>query len=220
MLISCAMRKLFRFLFWVVLVLGLVIGLARLTIIRWWRVPVDDPYLTASTSPSVRAGDLILLWRATKPGFGDLVLCPEPKHPERVVIGRIVGEQSDELEVKGADIVVNGKRVITTSNCMPTTFKEKDPGTGFEVTQSCSVEEMGGGTNLRGELVTGAVKPNDVKTSIPAGQVWLVSDNRQYPWDSRDFGPVDRSTCKETVFFRLVGRNGYFDVSSRNQYIH
>lgn len=220
MLSSCAMRKLLRFLFWVALVLGVFIGAARLTAIRWWRVPSDDPYLTASTSPSVRAGDLILLWRATKPAFGDLVLCPEPKHPERVVIARLVGEEGDELEMSGPDVTVNHKRVNTTSNCMPLTFKEKDPGTGFEVEQHCSVEEMGGGTNLRGELVPGSVKPNDVKTTVPPGQVWLVSDNRQYPWDSRDFGPVDRATCKEAVFFRLVGRGGYFDSSTRNQYIH
>lgn len=214
------MRKMFRFLFWVALVLGIVIGIARATAIRWWRVPQNDPYLTASTSPSVRGGDLILLWRLTKPSFGDLVMCPEPKHPERVVIGRLVGEQGDDLEVLGADITVNRKRLSTESNCMPQTFKEHDPGTGFEVEQHCSVEEMAGGTNLRGEPVQGAVRPSDVKTTVPNGMVWLVSDNRQYPWDSRDFGPVPRSDCTEKVFFRLVGKDGYFDASSRNQYIH
>ena len=199
--------------------LGALIGFARLTAIRWWRVPTDDPYLTASTSPSVRAGDLILLWRLTKPGYGDLVLCPEPKHPERVVIGRLVGEAGDDVEVSGASIRIGGKPIGTSSNCMPRTFKENDPGTGFEVEQHCSVEEMGGGNNLRGELVAGAPRPAEVKTTVPPGQVWLVSDNRQYPWDSREFGPVPRDTCTETVFFRLVGSGGFQDVSTRNQYI-
>ena len=214
------MRKMFRFLFWVALVLGIFIGIARATAIRWWRVPQNDPYLTASTSPSVRGGDLILLWRLTKPGFGDLVMCPEPKHPERVVIGRLVGEQGDDIEVAGADITLNRKRIGTESNCMPSTFQEHDPGTGFEVEQHCSIEEMGGGTNHRGELVQGSVQPTEVKTTVPNGMVWLVSDNRQYPWDSRDFGPVPRNTCEETVFFRLVGKDGYFDAANRNQYIH
>lgn len=214
------MRKMFRFLFWVALVLGIVIGVGRATCIRWWRVPSDDPYLTASISPSVRAGDLILLWRGSKPGFGDLVMCPEPKHPERIVIGRLVGEGGDEVIVKGADITVNNKNQRTESNCNPNTFKENDPGTGFEVTQHCSIEALGGGTHMRGELVPGAVRPNEFKTNVPTDQVWLVSDNRQYPWDSRDFGPVPLETCKETVFFRLVGSGGYFDASTRNQYIH
>src|SRR5687768_17114892 len=123
------MRKIFQVLFWTALVLSVVIGLARAIAIRWWRVPSDDPYLTASTSPSVRAGDLILLWRLTPPGFGDLVLCPEPKRPDRVVIGRLVGEARDDLEVAGADITINRKRQGIESNCQPNKFDERDPAT-------------------------------------------------------------------------------------------
>ena len=45
------MRKMFRFLFWCALIVGGIIGILRATAIRWWRVPSDDPYLTASLSP-------------------------------------------------------------------------------------------------------------------------------------------------------------------------
>src|SRR5262249_26469716 len=134
--------------------------------------------------------------------------------------GRIVGEQNDDVEIVGANISVNRKPIRTESNCMPLTFKEHDPGTGFEVEQTCQIETMGGGSNMRGELVPGSVAPTSVKTTVPPGTVWLVSDNRQYPWDSREFGPVERDSCKETVFFRLVGSGGFFDSASRNQYIH
>lgn len=213
------MRKMFHFLFWVALVVGVVIGALRFTAIRWWRVPTDDPYLTASLSPSVRAGDLILLWRLTRPSFGDLVLCPEPQHADRVVIGRLVGEAGDSLEIRGADISINRKRQAVEGNCAPAKFSEVDPATNAEVEQHCSVEELGGGAHLRGEVLAQAVRPPDVQTSVPEGQVWLVSDNRQFPYDSRDFGPVARASCTETVFFRLVGRGGFFDTKSRNQYI-
>jgi signal peptidase I len=212
------MRRLFQVVFWVVLVVGVVIGLARATAIRWWRVPTDDPYLSASTSPSVRAGDLILLWRLTRPGFGDLVMCPEPKKPGRVVIGRLVGESRDEIELKGGDIILNGKRVIVEGNCQPRTFSERDPATGIPVEQYCSTEEIGAGLHLRGEQIQG-VAPSDAKTTVPDGHVFLVSDNRQYPYDSREFGTVERSTCTETVFFRLLGAGGYFDSKARNTYI-
>ena len=46
-----------------------------------------------------------------------------------------------------------------------------------------------------------------------------MSDNRRFPYDSRDFGVVDRSTCKETVFFRLIGREGFFHAPTRFTYI-
>ncbi|RYZ03440.1 MAG: signal peptidase I [Myxococcales bacterium] len=214
------MRKLLRFLFWVALVVGIVIGVLRITAIRWWRVPHDDPYLTASVSPSLRPGDLIVLWRLTRPGFGDLVMCPEPGHPERSTIGRIVGEQRDELVVAGASITINRKRQTDEGNCTQRTFKERAPTSGAEVEQNCSLEELGGGLHMRGDvpsLVT--TPPAEVKTTVPQGMVWLVSDNRLFPYDSRDFGPVPRETCSETVVFRLVGAGGFFDSSTRNQYI-
>jgi signal peptidase I len=213
------MRKLFRFLFWVALVAGAVIGLARATVIRWWRVPSDDPYLTSSISPSIRAGDLILLWRGTKPGFGDLVLCPEPKRPDRVVIGRLIGEQRDKLTVKNGNVVVNNKQMGDEGNCSVDTFTEIDPGTRIPVEQHCSLEDVGGDVHQLGSLTEG-VAPGDVETVVPNDYVWLVSDNRMFPYDSREFGPVLRSTCTETVFFRLVGSGGFFDTSTRNQYIH
>jgi signal peptidase I len=214
------MRRIFQILIWTALVLGVVIGLLRAVALRWWRVPSDDPYLSASVSPSIQAGDLILLWRLTPPGFGDLVLCPEPKQPGRVVIGRIVGESRDDLEVNGADITLNRKRQIVESHCHhPGTFVEHDPASGIEVEQVCTYEELVNSTHMRGELVAHGVRPPDVKTTVPDGQVFLVSDNRQYPYDSREFGPVPRETCTETVFFRLVGAGGFFDHKSRNTYI-
>jgi signal peptidase I len=213
------MRKMFRFLFWCALVVGIVIGILRATAIRWWRVPSDDPFLTASVSPSIRAGDLILLWRLSKPGFGDLVLCPEPKRPDRVVIGRLVGEGRDDMEVNGGDVVVNGRRQIVESSCAARTFTEHDPETHIEVEQHCNIEDINGG-HMRGEIPPTSVRPADVKTTVPEGNVWLVSDNRLYPYDSRDFGPVPRETCQELVLFRLVGAGGFFDTTTRNQYIH
>lgn len=214
------MRKLLRFLFWVALVIGVIIGLARATAIRWWRVPREASFFTASISPSLRGGDLILLWRLTKPGFGDLVMCPEPQDASRVVIGRIAGEGRDEIVIKGTDITVNGKHQSVESNCTEGKFEEHDPATGVAVEQSCSMEEMGGGTHARGDIPSSAKAPNDVTQTVPVGSVWLVSDNRLFPYDSRDFGPVPRESCKETVFFRLVGAGGYFDTKHRNNFIH
>jgi signal peptidase I len=213
------MRKLFRLVFWVALVLGVIVGLARATAIRWWRVPHDAPFFTASLSPSIAPGDLILLWRLTKPGFGDLVMCPEPQDASRVVIGRLVGEARDDIAIVGANITVNGKAQSTEGNCAEGTFQEHDPETGVSIEQHCSLEAIGSVTHLRGEIPPRSHAPRDVKQTVPVGHVWLVSDNRLFPYDSRDFGPVPRESCTETVFFRLVGAGGYFDVKRRNQFI-
>jgi Signal peptidase, peptidase S26 len=105
------------------------------------------------------------------------------------------------------------------SDCPERKFIEKDPGTGFEVELGCSLEALGGSTNLRGEVLPEGNAPADVKTTVPEGQVWLVSDNRQFPWDSREFGPVPRETCQETVMLRLVSARGLADAKNRFEYI-
>jgi signal peptidase I len=211
------MRKLLRFLLWTAIIVGVIVGVARATAIRWWKVPDDDPYLEASVAPSLRGGDWVLLWRLTEPRFGDLVLCPEPGAPERVVVARIIGEPGDRVVVKGATLRVNRADAETEQACTESTFTVKHPTTGTEVEEQCQIEAIAGASHKRGSA--GGVQPVDVDTQVETGKVFLVSDNRLLPYDSRDFGQAERSTCKETIFFRVVSAKGFFDVASRFVFI-
>jgi signal peptidase I len=207
------MSKFLRYLAWTLVIVGAVVGIARLTVIRWWRIPVGDPYLEASLAPSLRGGDWVILWRGSAPSEGNLVLCPEPKGKGRYTIGRILAEKADHIKVASDGVLVNGRGFETESGC--DSFVVRDPGTGQQKKQSCRQEVVGGHTHLRGELLPELPKPGELEADVPGGQVFLVSDNRQFPWDSREFGPVERSTCAETVIFRLVSKDGFFDVPNR-----
>jgi signal peptidase I len=212
-------RKLGRFLLWTAIIGGAVVGIARATTLRWYRVPDGDPVLTASLSPNLRAGDLILLWRLTAPDVGDLVMCPDPQMPSRIVVGRVMGEEGERVRVEGTDVYVNAKRLATERAC--DAFSENDPNSGLPVQQSCSEEVLRGRTHRRGA----SMKPpsravGDTDREVPEGKVYLVSDNRHFPYDSRDYGAVDRAGCKEFVFFRLVGKGGWSDADARFTYIH
>jgi signal peptidase I len=211
------MRKLVKFLLWTALVLGLLIGVARLVAIRWWQVPENDRYLEASVTPTLQGGDWVLLWRLTKPTFGDLVVCPEPGHEERLVVGRILAEAGDKIAIDGVQLRVNAKSAETEHGCPA--FKVASPDTGGEVEQACQVEALGGVSHLRGSTAGHEVVPKSVDQEVAEGQVFLVSDNRLFPYDSRDFGQVPRESCKEFVFYRLVSRKGYFDSETRLSYI-
>lgn len=211
------MRGFWRFLFWSALVVAVLVGFARAVAIRWWRVPSEDPWLEASITPTLQGGDWILLWRLTRPHSGDLVLCPEPKHPERVVIGRIAAVAGEALEIQGDQLKLNRRRVATESSCYEDTFTAIDPQTRTHVEQRCEMEELGARLHMRGNRVREAEPPTSV--TVENDHVYLVSDNRQLSYDSRDYGPVERATCTEKVFFRLVSKDGFKDVKSRLTFI-
>jgi signal peptidase I len=212
------MRSLVRLLVWTLLICGAIVGLLRATSLRWWRVPEDDPWLVASVSPTLAPGDWVLLWRLTRPQEGDLVICPEPKAPERVVVGRVLATGNDVIDVSGTTVNLNSKSLRRESGCDG--FSVPHPKTGQLVEQTCSVEDLDGSLYTRGNLIEGFKPPPAMQPfTVTPGQFFLVSDNRQFSLDSRDFGPVDASSCKETFVFRLWGRNGYFDPTRRFELI-
>jgi signal peptidase I len=209
------MRTLLRFLLWTMLILGLLGGLLRLTILRAWRVPNNDPVLEASLRPTMRGGDLVLLWRLTQPTFGDLVMCPEPEAPGRVVVGRIVGEAGDTVKIESGEPTINGEPFKNERMCDPRDFVTIDPDDGTEVTQQCDWEVIANRVHMRGTI--GGHKPprNYSEVDVPPGHVYLLSDNRLFPYDSRDYGPVPREGCKETAVFRLWSKDGWVDKDAR-----
>lgn len=208
------MRKLVRLLLFLAVFLGILIGAARATAIRWWRIPDDDPYLEASIAPTLRGGDWVILWRFTPPKQGDLVLCPEPEQPDRTVIGRIAGVAGQRIEVKGSSVLINGRRARSEGSCAQVQFATSDPRTAEIVEQRCQNEELGSRVHERGNVVPGS-PPQESRATVGEGEIYLLSDNRLFPYDSRDFGLVERESCTETIVYRLISAKGFSDVQSR-----
>jgi signal peptidase I len=208
-------QKVYRFLAWVVLLLVGAGAIARATALRWWQVPTGDAELAASIAPTLSAGDWVLVWHLTRPALGDLVVCPDPADPGLVVMGRIVAEANDEVVIHGTDVLVNGKPFDIEYNCTERSFSVVDPDSLKEVELFCDMESVGGKLHKRG--YRGDVRKDRGKFAkrVGSGQVFLLSDNRLHAFDSRHFGTVDRDSCKERVFFRLVSDKGFFDVEHR-----
>ena len=210
----------FRNLVWGLFFLGILVGAARLTCLRWWQVPEDDPTLTTSLEPTLHPGDWLILWRLTPPGFGDLVMCPDPAEPGEIVVGRIAAEDGDQLSIdEDGGLQVNNSRAISERSCKRNRFEVSHPRTGAAVELRCDIETLGGVHHQRGLKPPGGLRPMPVKVTVPSGQLYLVSDNRFYPFDSREYGPVPQESCSETVVFRLVSRLGFSHVQTRLTWI-
>lgn len=208
------MRGFIRLLVWVLMIAAGITGLARATAIRWWQVPFNDPWLAASVAPSMAAGDWVLLWRLTRPHEGDLVMCPEPSAPERIVVGRVLATGNDTIFIESGIVNLNKKSLRRESGCGR--VQVTHPKSEQAVDQGCSVEDLDGDLYQRADLVAPLNPPPKMTpVNVEPGKFFLVSDNRQFPLDSRDFGPVDAASCTETVIFRLWGAGGYFDPNRR-----
>ncbi|HTV18186.1 MAG TPA: signal peptidase I [Polyangiaceae bacterium] len=206
-----------RVLGFTVLTLGALVGVLRLTCLRWWQVPPDDAELAASISPTLGPGDWVILWRATSPGFGDLVMCPDPEDPEEVFIGRIAAEGGDQFKIDETGMItVNNSRMRSERACESAKFTIENPRTGDEIELRCDIELLGGVHHPRAlPPPKTTIKPVAVTREVEPGSLFLISDNRLFPFDSRDFGPLPKASCKEAIKFRLVSRLGFSDVKSR-----
>lgn len=212
--------NLLRNLLWAVFAVGLVVGAMRLTCLRWWRVPDDDADLAASVAPTLGPGDWVILWRLTPPGFGDLVLCPDPEEAEEVVIGRIVGEGGDSLSIgESGDLEVNNVRMRSERACHHETFMVDNPRSGEPIELRCDIETLGGVHHQRALMPPSGLRPMPTKVEVEPGELFLVSDNRYHPFDSRDFGAVPKASCSEAIIFRLVSRLGFTHVDTRLSWI-
>lgn len=212
------MRGFARFLLWTTLVVLALVGALRATAIRWIRLPTDDPVFETSLQPTLAGGDLILTFRLGRPTFGDLVLCPEPDYPERYVIGRVLGMPNDTVGFHNGELQIAGRRFRSERNCDPVTYPHPD-NPEIEVTQNCDMIDAAGHLHPAGSLAGHTVPPSDREYIVPEDGYFLVSDNRLFPYDSRDYGAVPYESCKERVIFRLVGRKGWKDSSRRFDYI-
>jgi signal peptidase I len=160
------------------------------------------------------------LWRLTPPGFGDLVVCPDPDEPNEVFIARVAGEEGDSVKVdEDGSLEVNGARMLSEHACKELTFKVENPRTGDAIELRCDIEALGGVHHKRALMPAVGLKPLPIKRKVDPGELFLVSDNRFYPFDSRDFGAVPRERCSETVLFRLVSRLGFSHVGTRLTWI-
>ncbi len=205
------MGKVLKFLLWVVGILSAIVLLLRLTILDVWTIP-DDLVLDSSMRPTLAAGDTVLMLTKGTRGFGELVRCTDPEDAQRFVVGRIVGLAGDTVEVANPVVTVNGTHYNHFDGCTEGVVKVPDPRSGAPVDASCARVEMAGGWHYRA-----SVHANESPSTHKVGEglVYLLSDDRAYHDDSRDFGAIPLSTCQNLIFFRLWGKGGFQDESAR-----
>jgi signal peptidase I len=193
----------------------------RATCLSFWEIPSDDPLFSASIAPTLEPGDTIVMWRLGTPRFADLVRCADPEIPGRYVVARILGEQGDRVNGVWHSVFVNRRLISAAHACATTRYSIPHPISGDPVDLMCESEEAGGNdyTRLRFEI-NPATNPETFDTLVPNGHFFLLSDDRAFHYDSREYGVVAKSNCTEKVIFRLWSARGWSDGDKRLTLIH
>lgn len=136
-----------------------------------------------------------------------------------MVVARIVGEAGDKVRLTRTELLVNDRPERSERSCPSRTFEVSDPRTSETVEQRCQTVVLEGVLHMRGDATKAALPPLDQEVEVAEGDVFLVSDNRLFPYDSRDFGPVPHSSCRESVMFRLWSKAGLRDQENRLMFV-
>ncbi len=207
------MRRFLKGLGWTIGILAVLVGLARLFLFRVWTVP-SDPSVVVSIAPTLEEGDVVLLLTRGDREAGDLVRCPHPSE-SRWLVGRIAGTAGDKVVVAGNFVQINGRKYRTTDACLEEKVHVTTAaGKGEDL--SCQRVDFGGDWHYI--LMGPDAEDSDEKTVGP-DSVFLVSDNRNDFFDSRDFGDLPASSCQDKIVFRLWGKEGFFQSKHRFDYI-
>ena len=206
------MRLWFQILGWMVFLIAVPTLVLYAFFFDVWVVPKDDPLLAASIEPTLSSGDVVVVTRHTSVSHGDLLRCEDPQAPGRFVIGRAMAHSGESLELSDELVLVDGKRNPSPHACEHPTMAVRDPDADEEVILACSIEEFGGGTYLALRAQAHPAPPT--RATGESGRWFLVSDDRHFHLDSRDFGQIPPAACQHIVF-RLVGAAGLGDGEKR-----
>ena len=138
-----------------------------------------QPFLVdgASMEPNFHTGDYILIneltYRIKDPQRGEIVVFHYPGNEKTYFIKRIIGLPGEKVEIKDGKVYI---------------FNEKNPD-GFLLSEPY----------LPADLKTTA----DKIVSLGSSEYFVMGDNRNASFDSRQWGPLSRSEIVGSVWVRL-----------------
>jgi signal peptidase I len=183
----------------------LAVFLIRSFIVEPFKIP------SGSMIPTLQIGDFILVNKFTyglrvpivnntffevgHPQRGEVMVFHYPKDPSVDFIKRVVGLPGDKIEYRNKQIFVNGEAMAQQDNG---NYDYVGPGLN-QVSTRRVIERLG--SHNHDILLDDNNPVRDVQVTVPAGNYFMMGDNRDNSNDSRFWGFVPEQNVVGKAFF-------------------
>mgnify|MGYP001275637982 FL=1 len=169
------------------------------TLIDAYRVPTVSNYPTIVPNDRFLANKLA--YKTSDPKKGDLVVFINPEDRRVDHVKRVVANAGDTVEIKDDELYINDQKLqrqkLPQSTLDNIRINNKGKPLEGEV-----FEEINGTTKYKIFLASSSYnkKSGDfAKITVPKYHCFVLGDNRNLSWDSRNFGPLPLGTIKGRV---------------------
>jgi signal peptidase I len=193
----------FKFLLWVAILLMVAYLVASWLLVDFVEIGQND------MAPTLAQGDFFVLYRHATPTIGDVLVCEHPSQPGRPIAGRLVAKAGQKVAIRRGMLVVDG-RPLDTDVPSPDRFHLVDRARSEDMDLLRRREFVG----QRSWIVSykDTHQPLEMPERVIHAGYFLLSDNRSYGVDSRNFGEFDPSMCRGVAFFVLTTGTGNGDL--------
>jgi signal peptidase I len=166
----------------------------------------------ASNYPTILPGDRFIAnkiaYKSTDPKRGDMIVFANPEDRRIIYIKRIVAIAGETVEIKNGDVYINDQKLQRQKLPESTLDNIRIKIRGEEL-EGDVYEETNGSAKYKIFLADHRPPGDFAKLTVPEHHCFVLGDNRNLSYDSRNFGSVLLATVKGRAYYLYFPAKGW-----------